>query len=102
MSFGCMLNAQPSGFIHITQIGDDTLSRSSLGADRFDDCPIIVALAVLIDGELPEKRAQRFNIAMTFRKRENTLNCLKRRNWARSNEELTKKDAIISFSYEWT
>ena len=47
VAFGGVLHAQPMGFIELSEIGDDPLSRPALGAIRLHQRPVGVSFSVL-------------------------------------------------------
>ena len=54
-----MLDAQTACFIKLPQPGDNSLSRPSIGAIRFDERPIRMPLAVLVAETLSKKHTRK-------------------------------------------
>ena len=57
ISFGRVLDFESSCFIHVSNIGDDAMARTTLGPYRLHERPVVVPLAAFVDRDLAEEHA---------------------------------------------
>jgi hypothetical protein len=57
VSLGSFLDTESACFVHVAQVRNDTVARTTLGPNRFNERPVIVTLAVFDDRNLAEKHA---------------------------------------------